>query len=193
MWWHYLLVFLGALIFDLIPLPSVFTIIIFFQIIIGLDLWLEVLIEAIGSALGINTRFLYATFIEKEFLVSSDDQNIEFISEKIKKNNWIDQWVLFTYSLVPLPTTPTSSGSGISKTPAKYILPNLLIGKFISDFLALNRGKLASQNTQSNIENFFRWQAFNSHYMRLSMISSLLFIDKRSLVPYKNLIKFSNL
>jgi hypothetical protein len=54
MWWQYILVFLGALAFDIVPFPfpPAFTIMMFFQILFRLDVWLVIVIGVAGSVLG---------------------------------------------------------------------------------------------------------------------------------------------
>ena len=44
MWWQYLLVFIGALLFDVVPFPfpPAFTIMVFLQIMFGLNIWLVI-------------------------------------------------------------------------------------------------------------------------------------------------------
>ncbi len=51
MWWQYLLVFLGVLLFDLapFPFPPAFTIMSFLQIIFHLNVWLVIVIGVLGS------------------------------------------------------------------------------------------------------------------------------------------------
>ena len=190
MWWQYALVFLGALLFDLVPFPfpPAFTIMMFFQIIFGLNVWWVVIIGVIGSVIGRYTLLLYAPLIGKKILKVSKNQDIEFLGGKMKENKWKGQLVVLAYSLLPLPTTPLFLGAGISKIPAIYIIPGFLIGKFTSDALALHAGKYASENTQSIIDNILSWQSIASLLLGLLLIFALLFIDWRALIQTKKFV-----
>ena len=190
MWWQYALVFLGALLFDLVPFPfpPAFTIMMFFQIIFGLDVWLVIIIGVIGSVLGRYTLLLYAPIIGQKFLKVSKNQDIAFLGEKMKENKWKGQLVVLAYSLLPLPTTPLFLGAGISKIPAIYIIPGFLLGKFTSDSIALHAGKYASENTQSIIDNILSWQSIASLLLGLLLIFALLFIDWRTLIQTKKFL-----
>ena len=190
MWWQYLLVFLGALLFDLVPFPfpPAFTIMMFFQIIYGLDVWAVIIIGVVGSVLGRYTLLLYAPWIGKKFLKEGKNKDIEFLGEKMKDNKWKGQLVVLAYSLLPLPTTPLFLGAGISKIPATYIIPGFLIGKFTSDAIALHAGKYASENIQSLIDNAFSWQSIASLLIGFFLLFALLFIDWRALIQTKKLV-----
>ncbi len=190
MWWQYALVFLGALLFDLVPFPfpPAFTIMMFFQIIFGLDVWMVIVIGVIGSILGRYTLLLYAPLIGEKYLKVSKNQDIEFLGGKMKENKWKGQMVVLAYSLLPLPTTPLFLGAGISKIPAIYIIPGFLIGKFTSDAIALHAGKYASENTQSLIDNALSWQSLASLFLGFLLIFGLLFIDWRTLIQTKKFV-----
>jgi hypothetical protein len=55
MWWQYLLVFLGAVLFDIVPFPfaPAFTIMVFLQILFDLNVWTVTIIGVTGSVLAI--------------------------------------------------------------------------------------------------------------------------------------------
>ncbi len=190
MWWQYLLVFLGALLFDLapFPFPPAFTIMVFFQILFELNVWLVIFIGVAGSVLGRYTLLLYAPLIADKFLNVSKNKDIQFLGEKMEENKWKGQMIVLTYSLLPLPTTPLFLGAGISKIKAKYIVPAFLIGKFTSDTIALHLGKYAAENTESILENLLSWKSIASLVFGLLMLFALFFIDWRTLVQEKKLV-----
>ncbi|MEO6948178.1 MAG: hypothetical protein ABI123_01005 [Ginsengibacter sp.] len=190
MWWQYLLVFVGALLFDLVPFPfpPAFTIMLFLQIIFHLNVWLVIIIGVAGSVLGRYILLLYAPLLANKYLKGSKNEDIQFLGEKMKKNKWKGQLVILSYSLLPLPTTPLFLGAGISKIKAIYIIPAFLIGKFTSDTIALHAGKYASENIQSIIEKSLSWQSIASLILGLLLIFCLLFIDWRTLIQNKKLI-----
>ena len=189
MWWQYLLVFIGALILDIVPFPfpPAFTIMVFFQIIFHLNVWVVIVVGVAGSVLGRYILLLYAPLIAKKYLKMSKNEDIQFLGEKMKENKWKGQMVILAYSLLPLPTTPLFLGAGISKLKARYIIPAFIIGKFTSDTIALHLGKYASENTQSIIENAFSWKSIASLVLGLGMLFCLFFINWRTLIQTKKL------
>ena len=190
MWWQYLLVFVGAFLFDVVPFPfpPAFTIMMFFQIIFDLNVWWVIVTGVIGSVLGRYTLLLYSPSIGKKFLNVSKNQDIEYLGEKMKENKWKGQMIVLAYSLLPLPTTPLFLGAGIAKIKSRYIIPAFLIGKFTSDTIALRAGKFAAENTESIVENAFSWQSVVSMILFLVLIFCLMFIDWRTLIQTKKLV-----
>lgn len=190
MWWQYLLVFVGALLFDIVPFPFLpaFTIMLLLQIIYHLDVWLVIGMGVIGSVLGRYILFLYSPLIANRYLKASKNEDIQFFGEKMKENKWKGQMVILAYSLLPLPTTPLFLGAGISKLRAIYIIPAFLIGKFTSDTIALHAGKYASENTQNIIDEALSWKSIASFVLSLLLLFCLLFIDWRFLIQKKKLV-----
>ena len=190
MWWHYLLVFLGALLFDIVPFPFLpaFTIMMFLQLIYDLDVWWVIIIGVIGSVLGRYILLLYAPLIGNKYLKSSKNKDIQFLGEKMNENKWKGQLFILAYSLLPLPTTPLFLGAGISKLKPRYIIPAFIIGKFTSDTAALLLGKYASENIESIIDNTFSWQSIASLILSVVLLFCLFFINWRTLIQKKKLV-----
>ena len=187
--WQYFLVFLGALLFDLMPFPfpPAFTIMSFLQIIFELDIWWVIVIGVLGSVLGRYILLLYAPIISKRYLKDSKNKDFEFLGEQMNQNVWKGQMVILVYSLLPLPTTPLFLGAGISKIKARYIVPWFLIGKFTSDTIMLHMGKYAVENTQSIFEDLLSWKSALSLLIGLLMLFGLFFINWRKLIQHKKL------
>lgn len=190
MWWHYLLVFLGALLFDIVPFPFLpaFTIMMVLQLIYDLDVWWVIIIGVIGSVLGRYILLLYAPLIGNKYLKSSKNKDIQFLGEKMNENKWKGQLFILAYSLLPLPTTPLFLGAGISKLKPRYIIPAFIIGKFTSDTAALLLGKYASENIESIIDNTFSWQSIASLILSVVLLFCLFFINWRTLIQKKKLV-----
>lgn len=190
MWWQYLLVFIGALLFDIVPFPfpPAFTIMVFFQILYDLNVWMVIIVGVAGSVLGRYILFLYAPLIGNKYLKLSKNEDIQFLGAKMNENKWKGQMVVLAYSLLPLPTTPLFLGGGISKIKAKYIVPAFLIGKFTSDTLALHAGKYASENAQSIIDNALSWKSVPSFVLGLLLLFCLFFINWRTLLQKNKLV-----
>ena len=190
MWWHYLLVFLGALLFDIVPFPFLpaFTIMMFLQLIYDLDVWWVIIIGVLGSVMGRYILLLYAPLISNKYLNPSKNRDIQFLGEKMNENKWKGQLFILAYSLLPLPTTPLFLGAGISKLKPRYIIPAFIIGKFTSDTVALLFGKYASENIESIIDNTFSWQSIASLILSVILLFCLFFIDWRTLIQKKKLV-----
>ncbi|SFB00503.1 hypothetical protein SAMN04489723_103196 [Algoriphagus aquimarinus] len=190
MWWQYLLVFFGALLFDIVPFPfpPAFTIMMFLQIIFQLNVWWVIVIGVAGSVLGRYILLLYTPFLAGKYLNTSKNSDIQFLGEKMNENKWKGQLFVLAYSLLPLPTTPLFLGAGISKLKAKYIIPAFLIGKFTSDTLALFLGEYAVENAEALLENAFSLQSIASLLLALVLLFCLFFIDWRTLIQTKKLV-----
>ena len=189
MWWQYIFVFIGAFIFDVVPFPfpPAFTIMIFFQIMFGLNIWQVIFIGVAGSILGRYVLTLYIPRLSEKYFKPSKNQDIEFLGRKLKDKGWKAQLVILAYSLLPLPTTPLFVAGGMAKIGARYIIPAFTIGKFCSDTVAVHLGDYASQNSQKVIEGIFTAKSTISLVLGLIFLFALLFIDWRTLVQKKKL------
>ncbi|SFI94105.1 membrane protein DedA, SNARE-associated domain [Kaistella treverensis] len=190
MWWQYILVFLGALLFDIVPFPfpPAFTVMVFLQILYDLDVWTVIFVGVAGSVLGRYILLLYAPLISNRFLKAAKNEDIQFLGEKMNENKWVGQLFVLAYSLLPLPTTPLFLGAGISKIKPIYIIPAFLIGKFTSDSVALHLGNYASENWRLVIDSTFSWESFASLFLSLTLLFFLLFIDWRTLIQKKKFL-----
>ncbi len=189
MWWHYLLVFLGAVLFDIVPFPfaPAFTIMVFLQILFDLNVWAVIVIGVLGSVLGRYILLLYAPLLANKYLKSSKNDDIKFLGDKMNENKWKGVLVVLAYSLLPLPTTPLFLGAGISKIKPVYIIIPFLIGKFTSDSIALHLGKFAVENQQDIIDNIFSWESIASFTLGFVMLFCLFFVDWRTLIQTRKL------
>src|SRR5437868_735029 len=108
MWWKYLLVFIGALIIDVspIPLPPAFTIMIFLQIKFHLEIWLVIVIGVVGSILGRYILTLYIPKVSDGIFKQAKNEDVQFLGSKLREKGVKSQLFIILYSLMPLPTTP---------------------------------------------------------------------------------------
>jgi len=157
MWWHYILVFLVALLVDIVPFPfpPAFTVMVLLQILFDLDVWMVIFVGVAGSVLGRYILLLYAPLISKRYLKAAKNEDIQFLGEKMNENKWVGQLFVLAYSLLPLPTTPLFLGAGISKIKPVYIIPAFIVGKFTSDSIALHLGKCFEKFSENSRSNFF--------------------------------------
>jgi membrane protein DedA with SNARE-associated domain len=184
MWWHYLLVFVGSFLFDVVPIPfpPAFTVMVFLQIMFGLNIWWVVIIGVAGSILGRYILTLYIPFLAGKIFKRSKNEDVEFLGKKMKEKGWRSQLVIIGYSLLPLPTTPLFLAGGMAKIKPLHIIPAFFIGKFISDAITVHLGKYASEHAKSILEEALSWKSITSLVVGLLLICALLFIDWRSLI-----------
>jgi membrane protein DedA with SNARE-associated domain len=193
MWWQYVLVFLGAFLFDVVPFPFLpaFTIMLFLQVVFDLNLWAVIIIGVAGSILGRYILTLYIPRLSDKYFKPAKNEDIVFLGKTMKDNGWKSQLVIIAYSLLPLPTTPLFVAGGIAKIKPLYIIPAFFVGKFTSDATALSMGKYASENVDRITTDIFSWQSITGLTGSLLLLSALLFIDWRTLIQKKKfLLKF---
>ena len=190
MWWQYLLVFIGALLFDIVPFPFLpaFTIMLLLQVAFHLNVWLVIFAGVAGSVLGRYILILYTPLIANKYFKESKNEDVQFLGTKMQENKWKGQMIVLAYSLLPLPTTPLFLAAGMAKLNAVYIIPAFLIGKFTSDTLALLAGQYASENANNILENALSWKSIASFLLCLLLIFCILFVDWRSLIQKKKLV-----
>ena len=189
MWWQYLLVFIGSLFFDIVPVPfpPAFTIMIFLQIMFDLNIWGVITIGVAGSILGRYILTLYIPLLAGRIFKRSKTEDVEFLGKKMKEKGWKSQVLIIAYSLLPLPTTPLFLAAGMAKIKPLYIIPAFFIGKFTSDAIIVNIGKYAAEHTQSILDEALSWKSIISLLVGLFLICILLFVDWRSLIQKKKL------
>ena len=187
MWWQYLLVFIGALLFDVVPFPfpPAFTIMVFLQIMFGLNIWVVIVVGVAGSILGRYILTLYIPLLAGRIFKRSKNEDVQFLGKKMKEKGWRSQIVIIAYSLLPLPTTPLFLAAGMAKIKALYIIPAFFIGKFTSDAITVHLGKYASEHAKTILEGALSWQSITSLGVGLLLVCALLFIDWRSLIQKK--------
>ena len=187
MWWQYLLVFAGAFLFDVVPIPfpPAFSIMVPLQILFGLNTWLVVVIGVAGSIMGRFVLTLYIPFLADKIFKPETNKQVQFLGKKLSEKGWKSQLVIVAYSLLPLPTTPLFLAGGMARIKPIKIIPAFFIGKFISDSVAVHLGKFASKNFDGIINASLSWKSIASLVFGMLLICSLLFIDWFSLLEKK--------
>jgi membrane protein DedA with SNARE-associated domain len=187
MWYKYLLVFLGAMLFDItpFPLPPAFTVMIFLQITFDLKIWPVIILGVLGSIIGRLILTLYIPKVSAKIFNRKKNEDVQFLGKKMKENGWKGQLYIVLYSLLPLPTTPLFVAAGMAKMHPVYVIPAFFIGKFTSDTIAVLSGKYASENADEIIEGIASWQSIAGLAGCVLLISALLFIDWRELMQKK--------
>jgi len=181
-WFNYLLVFVGSLAVDIIPLPlpPAFVIMIFFQIYFDLNIWIVIIVGVAGSILGRYTLTLYIPKVAGRIFRPSKNEDVKFLGAKLKEKGWKSQVAIVTYSLLPLPTTPLFIAGGMANMKPYLIIPAFTVGKFISDTIAVLMGKYATENAPSLLGGAISWQSISGLILGLLLIALLLFVDWRT-------------
>lgn len=190
MWWCYVLVFLGAFLFDVVPFPFLpaFTVMIFLQVFYDLNLWLVIIIGVAGSILGRYLLTLYIPTLSERYFKPAKNEDIRFLGKKMQEKGWKGQAAIILYSLLPLPTTPLFVAGGMARLRPHQIIPAFFVGKFTSDTVAVSTGKFASENINKIRAEMFSWESVSGLILSFLFLLALLFIDWRTLLQKKKLV-----
>ena len=190
MWWQYVLVFIGAFLFDVVPFPfpPAFSIMVFFQIAFGLNTWMVIVIGVVGSVLGRYVLTLYIPLLATKIFKPQKNEEVQLLGKKMNKKGWKGQLIILTYSLLPLPTTPLFLAGGMARLKPIQIIPAFFVGKFISDAVAVHLGLFASKNVNELISASLSWKSITSLVVGVLLIAALLFIDWFALLEKKKFV-----
>jgi membrane protein YqaA with SNARE-associated domain len=193
MLWQYLLVFVGALLVDVspFPLPPAFTVMVLLQAKFDLEIWLVILVGVGGSVLGRYVLTLYIPRLSGKFFKKAKNDDAEFLGKKLAQKGWKSHALVLVYSLLPLPTTPLFVAAGMAKLEPTYILPGFIVGKLISDTVAVVTGNYAVKNTRDLVRGMVSWQSIGGLFAGLLLVFVFVFVDWRTLIQKKKLaLKF---
>ena len=186
----YLFVFLGALLFDVVPFPFLpaFTVMIFLQVRYGLPIWPVLFIGVAGSILGRYFLTLYIPALSGKYFRPAKNKDVQFLGEQLKARGWKSQLFIVAYSLLPLPTTPLFLAGGMARIGPRYIIPAFFVGKLTSDSVAVSMGRYASQNLGSLRAGLLSWESVLGLLASGLLLGALLFIDWRSLIQQQKFV-----
>lgn len=189
MTWPYLFVFLGALLFDVVPFPFLpaFTVMVFLQVKYHLAVWAVLLLGVSGSILGRYLLTRYVPALAGRYFTAAKNADVQFLGQQMRAKGWQSQLVIVAYSLLPLPTTPLFVAAGMARIPARYVVPAFFVGKLTSDALAVSAGRYAAQNLASLRASLLSWQAGAGLLGSLLLLLALVFIDWRTLIQRRRL------
>src|SRR5688572_3374997 len=142
MWWHYLLVFLSAVLVDIIPFPltPAFAVMLFFYVVYDLNLWLVIIAGVAGSIVGRTILAYYIPQVSGKIFSKAKNDDVHYLGAKLKQKGWKGQMFVLAYSLLPLPTTPLFVASGIARLNPRFLIPPFTIGKIISNAWSIYLG-----------------------------------------------------
>jgi membrane protein DedA with SNARE-associated domain len=187
MWWKYLLVFVGTLLVDVspFPLPPAFTVMVWLQATFDLQIWMVILVGVGGSILGRYVLTLYIPKLSGKYLKTAKNEDAQFLGRKLEKKGWKSHTLVLVYSLLPLPTTPLFVAAGMAKLKPWHIFPGFIVGKLISDTMAVLTGKYAAENTQELVHGMVSWKSLAGLMVGLLLVFVFVFVDWRTLIQEK--------
>lgn len=185
----YILVFAGSFLVDLIPFvgPPAWTVMAFLQINYHLNIWLVLLPGVTGSALG---RYLYSVYIRRlsdRYIKEQKNADLQFIGSRLASNGWKVQLFVLLYTLIPVPTTPLFTASGVAQIRPLHIMPAFFTGKFVSDALMISTGNFVVQNIASVSQGILSWHGLLGTAVGLLLIGLFFFLDWKKLMMEKKL------
>ncbi|WP_240609262.1 hypothetical protein [Flavipsychrobacter stenotrophus] len=182
--WYYSLVFIAAFIVDLVPFfgPPAWTVMVFFQMRYGLNIWMVLVAGVLGSTLGRYILSLYIPFLSAKIIKVQKNEDIQFIGQKLGNNGWRVQLFVLLYTLMPLPSTPLSTAAGMARIRTINIVLASFVGKFISDMIMVLTGDYVAKNAQAVAHGFLSWKTISGTLLGLILICVFLFIDWHKLL-----------
>jgi membrane protein YqaA with SNARE-associated domain len=194
MWWQYLLVFVGSMAVDIvpIPLPPAFTVMILLQILFDLNIWIVLAVGVAGSIAGRYILSLYIPKVSGRLFKRAKNEDVQYLGKRLKEKGWKSHALILIYSLMPLPTTPLFVAGGMAKLHPMQIIPAFFVGKMISDLAAILLGKEAVGGTEALLDGMVSWKSITGLVLGLLLLFALIFFDWRSLLQHHRLrLKFN--
>jgi len=192
--WHYILVFAGAFAVDVfpVPLPPAFTVMMILQMVYSLNVWIVIVVGVTGSIAGRYILSLYIPKVSGRLFKPSKNRDVQFLGRKLSQKGWKTHAMIFLYSLLPLPTTPLFVAGGMAKLSPLQILPGFVLGKLISDTVAVLIGEGAVKTTADLAHGMVSWKSISGATLGLALIFALIFVDWRTLLQRKRFrLKFN--
>lgn len=165
---------------------------VFLQAKFDLRIWLVIAIGVAGSVVGRYVLTLYIPRLSGKFLKRAKNDDAEFLGKKLAEKGWKSHILVLGYSLLPLPTTPLFVAAGMAKLKPYHILPGFIIGKLISDTIAVLTGKYAAENTRDLVRGMVSWKSIVGLIAGLLLLVVFVFVDWRTLIQKKEFaLKFN--
>jgi len=187
--WYYILVLIGSFLVDLVPFigPPAWTVMMALQMYYDLNIWLVLLIGVTGSTIGRYMLSLYMPWLSERVIRKEKNEDLQYIGGKLAANNWRIHLFVLAYTLVPLPSTPLFTASGIAKIKPTHIIPAFFVGKFTSDMAMVLTGNYIADNSASLISGYMNWKNIAGTVAGILLFALFLFIDWRTLLEHKKL------
>lgn len=185
----YLLVFLGSLGVDLIPVmaPPAWTVMAFAIVKYHLNPWIVLCIGVPASALG---RYLFSLYIPKfsdRVLAKRKKAELNYVGKKLKGRVWQTWLFVLGYTVSPLSTTALFTAAGMTKVPIWHLIPPFFIGKFASDAVMVKAGEYAAGSLGDVIHGVFTVKNITLASITLILTAGFLFVDWQALLMRRKL------
>ena len=185
----YLLVFLGSLGVDLVPVvaPPAWTLMAFLLVKYHLNPWGVLAAGVPGSALG---RYLFSLYIPKfsaKLIARRKKEELKYVGKRLDKTLWRTWMFVLVYTLTPLSTTALFTAAGMTKVNPMHLIPPFLVGKFISDATMIVAGRYAAANVGTLLHGVISVKALVMGAITLVVTAAFLFIDWHKLLVKKQL------
>ena len=185
----YVVVFLGSLAVDLIPVvaPPAWTLMAFLLVKYHLNPWLVLAVGVPGSALG---RYLFSLYILKfsnQVIASRKKEEWRYVGKKLGRRLWQTWLFVFVYTLLPLSTTALFTAAAMTQVPVMHLIPPFLAGKFISDAAMVMAGRYAAGSVSDILHGVLSWKSLVTAAVTLIIAGGFLFIDSHALLMKKHI------
>ena len=185
----YLLVFVGSLGVDLIPImaPPAWTIMAFCIVKYRLNPWMVLAIGVPASALG---RYLFSLYIPKfsdKVLARRKKEELNYVGKKLKGHLWATWVFVLGYTLSPMSTTALFTAAGMSKVPVWHLIPPFLGGKFISDAMMVKAGEFAASGLKDMLHGVLSPRNLLIAAATLVITAAFMFVDWHALLVKRKL------
>jgi membrane protein DedA with SNARE-associated domain len=181
----YLLVFIGSLAVDCIPVfaPPAWMLMLYLMMKFQLQAPLVAVVGALGSVAG---RMIYMTYIVpwiKDKTIARDKkEDLEFVGKKISQKGPATLFFVFLYSVLPLSTTALFTAAGLAKVKRRYLIPAFFLGKLISDYVLLFSGKYVVDHFDEIFKESLSPKSILIMAAALFFVLIFLFLDWRTLL-----------
>lgn len=184
---YYVLVFIASFLVDSVPFfgPPAWTVMVFFQMRYGLNIWWVLVVGVIGSTLGRYLLSKYIPWLSEKIIKVQKNEDIRFIGQKLGNDGWQIQVFVLLYTLMPLPSTPLFTAAGMARIKSLHIIPAFIVGKFTSDMVMVLTGDYVARNVVTISEGILSWKSVTGTVLGIIIICLFLFIDWRRLLQDK--------
>jgi len=187
--WIYIFVFIASFLVDVIPFvgPPAWTVMVLFQVKYGVNVWWLLIFGVAGSALGRYIYSIYIKLLSDRFVKKEKNDDLQFIGSKLGGKGWRVQLFVLIYTLIPVPTTPLFTATGIARIKPLHIMPAFFVGKFISDAIMVLTADYVAKNIKTIAGGFLSWQNIVTTILCFLIIAMFFFIDWHKLLLEKKL------
>jgi membrane protein YqaA with SNARE-associated domain len=185
----FLLLFIAVIVVNILPAfaPPTWTLLVFFLVEYKLPLPQVILLGVFGATIG---RFILSQYIDwfaEHLFNKKEEENLQFLGEKIGSTPITNILFTFLYSLTPLSTTALFVAAGVAKVRILYVLIGFFFGRFISYTLLALSTRVVATNINNLFDGVISLESLLSAIAGLGVIFLFIFIDWKVLFKSKKL------